>query len=68
MVETRKLTTKDTEELPIVGYYNGNEACNLENLRISDVKPDSTPQNAHGSNICNIERSKLLITVSNKKR
>ena len=64
MVETRKLKTKDAAELPIVGYYNGNEACHLENLRISDVTTDSTPQSAPGSNI---ESSKPLITVSNKK-
>ena len=57
MVETRKLTTKDTAELPIVGYYNGNEACNLENLRISDVKADSTPQNAPGSNIATLKEA-----------
>jgi len=64
MIETRKLTTKDAAELPMVGYYNGNEACSLENLRISDVTTDSTPQNAPGSNI---ESSKPLITVSSKK-
>ena len=67
MVETRKLTIKDAAELPMVGYYDGSEACNSENLRILDLTEDSTTQNVPSSNTCNTESNKPRITVSNEK-